>query len=709
MTVLASNTAAAVAPPRTRLPFSGAYRGLVNLLRLGISDETDAPRDPTATLEGIIPRHVLRRLLTALQFRDPGTVRHGRRVALLAVGLAEHLGWDGRQLKVLEVAALLHDIGKLGVPDTILFKPAKLSEDELELMALHYGIVLDLLQACRVDSEVLQIVSQSQVAYAGTDGLKRLNFAPHLGARILAVADAYESLSAARTYRGARNHDEIMEILEDGIGRRFDGNVVTALARHIDLHGMPFADHEEELDDTVRRQNSHSIDDLHDVNELCHIFSNLYILESLYDGFFLLDADFRIRCWNRGAENLLGYPLLEMYGQPWSKRLKTVDENEDGASTGAGSLVEEATQKGRPLVAQLNMTRADGRKLEVETQVVPLLGDDGRLIGVLQILRDLTRCGRRRTGELAELKLAASRDALTSLANRGELETQLSQLVIDYSRDQSRPFSVIFSDADHFKSINDTHGHGVGDQVLIDLARLLEQETYSGELVGRYGGEEFVILCPDTTQDEAVRRAERIRHAIELSHVGGVSKLRVTASFGVSQAEPGDTVEKVLKRADQALYQAKHTGRNRTCVLCSNELPKPVPKAVVPPEQGGSATEYVTTFVANVPADMIVYKLGGFVDDNNAQLLKVTTSQVILHAGRPGLFGFWGSLPKHQPVELELTFDDRGAESKSGRKVSERCHFEVKVRPQGWLMNPAVFKQRALQITQELRHYFAGV
>ncbi len=713
MAVLSPPVVSKFPQSQERQPFAGAYRGLVNLLRLGLSEDGNASRDSSATVEGIIPRHVLRRLLSALQFRDPGTVRHGRRVALLAVALAEHLGWDGRQLKVLEVAALLHDVGKLGVPDTILFKPAKLSEDELELMALHYGIVLDLLQACRVDPEVLQIVCQSQVAYAGTDGQKRLNFAPHLGARILAVADAYESLSGARTYRGARNHEEIMDILQDGVGRKFDGNVVTALERHVSLHGLPFESHVEELDDTIRRRSPASIDELHDVNELCYIFNNLYILESLYDGFFILDADFKIRCWNRGVENLLGYSLLKMYGQPWSKRLQSVDNQpatQDPALTEeSASLVEQAVQTGRPVVAQMGISRADGRQLDVEIQVVPLIDEEGRLLGVLQILRDQTRSGRRRTGELAELKLAASRDALTSLANRGELELQLSRLVIDYSRDHQHPFSVIFSDADHFKSINDTHGHAVGDQVLIDLARLLEQETYSGELVGRYGGEEFVVLCPDTTLEEAMRRAERIRHSIEVSQVGGDHRLRVTASFGVSQSEPGDTVEKVLHRADQALYQAKHTGRNRTCSITTADTPNEPPTPEQQAENTPSAFEFTSTFVATVPNDLIVYKLSGFIHDNHAKLLDVTTSRVLLRAGHPSLFGMWGSLPKHQPVELELTFDDRASGAKTGRQAAAKCNFQIKVRPQGWLWNAEVFQKRALQISQDLRQYFAGV
>ncbi len=709
MTVLASQSILDGTVARPRGMFVGAYRGLVNLLNLGLSENGEAPREPSETLDGIIPRHVLRRLLSALQFRDPGTIRHGRRVALLAVALAEHLGWEGRQLKVLEVAALLHDIGKIGVPDTVLYKPVKLSDDELELMSLHYGIVLDVLQACRVDREVLTIVSQSQVACGGPDALKSLNFSPHLGARILAVADAYESLSGARTYRGARHHDEIMSILKEGIGRKFDGNVVTTLSRYIKLHGLPFEEHINELDDTLRRHGPESMDDLHDVNELCHIFSNLYILESLYDGFFILDADYRVRCWNRGVETMLGYPLLEMYGQPWSNRLMSEDGTAgNGKSSETAPLMEQALQTGRPVVSQMVMTRTDGRQLDVEAQAIPLFDDQGQLLGVVQILRDLTRSGRRRTGELAELKLAASRDALTSLANRGELESQLSRLVIDYSRDHSRPFCVIFADADHFKCINDTHGHAVGDRVLIDLARLLEQETYSGELVGRYGGEEFVILCPDTDLEEGVRRAERIRHAIELSQVGGNKLLRVTTSFGISQSEPGDTVEKVLRRADKALYMAKHSGRNRTCSLTSADQDSAAANEPAATSATETTFEFETTFTANVPEDLIVYKLGGFVNDHDAHIVDVSTSRVLLRAGRTGLFGFWGSQPKHQPVEMEICFDDRGDQSKSGRKVAANANFQVKVRPQGWIWNVDIFRHRAFLISTELKHYLAG-
>src|SRR5690606_34569369 len=150
----------------------------------------------------------------------------------------------------------------------------------------------------------------------------------------------------------------------------------------------------------------------------------------------------------------------------------------------------------------------------------------------------------------------------------GELETRLAALVKQATGHPDRePCSIIFLDVDHFKRINDTYGHTVGDQVLIDVARLMQAEMYSGELVGRYGGEEFVILCPGTALADAVKRAERLRKALPKANVGGLSELNVTASFGVAQVEQGDSTESILRRADKALYTAKGTGRNKTCSL----------------------------------------------------------------------------------------------------------------------------------------------
>jgi len=279
----------------------------------------------------------------------------------------------------------------------------------------------------------------------------------------------------------------------------------------------------------------------------------------------------------------------------------------------------------------------------------------GHLHGVAQIFQDKSRNSR--VPEYRELKLAASRDALTGVANRGELERQLEVMVSQYSQQrQSEPFSLIFLDIDFFKSINDTFGHAAGDQVLIDLSRLLQHEMYSGELIARYGGEEFVILCPGTDLDQAYRRAERLRKVISETQVGNLHDHRVTSSFGVTEIEPGDTAASLLSRADKALYVSKETGRDRTTRLTieteRNET-----------ESNDSSTADTSdpflvseTFEACLTAEMVVYKLAGFVDEYQARLDEVTPARVTMQVGQRGLLPFWGNRDERRPVSLEIEF-----------------------------------------------------
>ncbi|WP_319379780.1 GGDEF domain-containing protein [Thiomicrorhabdus sp.] len=129
------------------------------------------------------------------------------------------------------------------------------------------------------------------------------------------------------------------------------------------------------------------------------------------------------------------------------------------------------------------------------------------------------------------------------------------------------PPSLILCDIDHFKQFNDTYGHLIGDSILRYFAGLLKRDALDGQVTCRYGGEEFVILLPDTAFDRAVDLAENKRHAIEsaqLKRKGSEQTLKqVTASFGVACYRRGEETEGFIKRADDALYKAKNSGRNR--------------------------------------------------------------------------------------------------------------------------------------------------
>ena len=176
---------------------------------------------------------------------------------------------------------------------------------------------------------------------------------------------------------------------------------------------------------------------------------------------------------------------------------------------------------------------------------------------------------RQRTQELQRanqaLEMQARSDPLTGLLNRRGLEGQFD-FAIALARRSGRPLSLLTVDVDHFKRVNDTHGHGAGDQVLQGLARTLQQRLRRSDVAARIGGEEFVALLPDTGLKEAQATADALRLAVAAQEYPQVG--HITISLGVSALRGGDEdgASALLQRADAALYQAKGEGRNRVCV-----------------------------------------------------------------------------------------------------------------------------------------------
>ncbi len=169
-----------------------------------------------------------------------------------------------------------------------------------------------------------------------------------------------------------------------------------------------------------------------------------------------------------------------------------------------------------------------------------------------------------RSNVAESIELAVT-DGLTGLHNRRYLDTHL-QTLVERARDRGRELSLLITDIDKFKAINDTHGHDAGDDVLRQFAQRLRQNVRGMDLACRYGGEEFVIVMPDTSAGLAVEVAERVRESVEeMAFASGDKELQVTTSVGVAtlNRESNDDMKDLLKQADQALYEAKNGGRNK--------------------------------------------------------------------------------------------------------------------------------------------------
>ena len=170
-----------------------------------------------------------------------------------------------------------------------------------------------------------------------------------------------------------------------------------------------------------------------------------------------------------------------------------------------------------------------------------------------------------------ELEQMARIDALTGISNRRFLEEEARHIFAS-SRRHSHLMAVLLLDLDHFKAINDTFGHEVGDRVLKEVAAVCETELRDEDVFGRLGGEEFLAVLPETGSEEARYAAERLRNAVEALEIEADERtVRVTVSIGVAiLAGEDDAFAALLRRADEALYEAKRTGRNRTVTLPSN-------------------------------------------------------------------------------------------------------------------------------------------
>jgi diguanylate cyclase len=202
-------------------------------------------------------------------------------------------------------------------------------------------------------------------------------------------------------------------------------------------------------------------------------------------------------------------------------------------------------------------------------------------------------------------------DPLTDLANRRALDDVLSWCLDEYRRRQ-RPASLMLLDVDHFKRLNDTHGHQAGDEVLKSVARLLRQSLGDADIVARYGGEEFAVVFGGCGIQEASQQAERARQAIAASPIVWQGQpLRVSASAGVSEIRAGDDQQRFVRRADEALYAAKrlgrdrghwHDGRKSHVIKLHHDTERRPDRASAPVPQGEEVVSFDDRFIGHLPS-----------------------------------------------------------------------------------------------------------
>jgi diguanylate cyclase (GGDEF)-like protein/PAS domain S-box-containing protein len=284
------------------------------------------------------------------------------------------------------------------------------------------------------------------------------------------------------------------------------------------------------------------------------------LFETVAQGVVYQDREGRITAANPSAQRILGLTLDQMQGKTSiDPRWRAI--REDGTDLPGeehpAMLALRSAEAVRDVV--MGVCRLDGTRVWILVNAIPL-SRDGRVEQVYASFEDITE----RVELAKELKRQATTDFVTGIANRRSFMERLHQ-ELERARRHSQVSSVVASlDLDHFKQVNDTHGHSAGDAVLQHFAAEVAREIRGSDFFARTGGEEFSLLLPETTPEQALALAERLRRALaERPALHAGVRLPVSVSIGLAKIEPADTsTDELLARADLALYEAKHAGRD---------------------------------------------------------------------------------------------------------------------------------------------------
>ncbi|WP_304545864.1 sensor domain-containing diguanylate cyclase [Sulfurimonas microaerophilic] len=287
------------------------------------------------------------------------------------------------------------------------------------------------------------------------------------------------------------------------------------------------------------------------------------IVEDLGENFFAyrMDADFNFVYFSKNMENILGTPPEDVLGKNFDNMLEWTG---DSIEIGAKSL--DAYYQGKQttdltMMSFIHPISKEERFIRVADHAVH--DSSGNLLWIEGILEDITS---RINAEKAlqqkklEFEKLATTDILTDVYNRYSIMKQIEEEINRIKRKEEF-LSLIMYDFDHFKNVNDNFGHDVGDYVLKETTKVISGVIREIDKIGRYGGEEFLILLPFSNLSNALEVAERIRDAVASHHFKDVG--HITISLGVVEYKKDESRKSLLKRVDEKMYESKHSGRNK--------------------------------------------------------------------------------------------------------------------------------------------------
>ena len=562
------------------------YKKFVERLEQKTAEITEASRIHLATVEA---------LATAIDARDQVGVGHVRRTQIYAVGIGELLELSDNEIQALRTGALLHDIGKLGVPDHILNKPGELTAAELEKVKIHAKIGASILGKVKFPYPVISTVKHHHEMWDGKgypNGLR--GEAIPLTARILAVADTYDTLRGARPFRPAVSRDEARKIILNGAGTQFDPKIVDVFFRNlktfeqsVEAEGLNYAidckpnllhitgDGGGEMNYVQQIKNANR--EVFTLYELARVFGSAVKIEEIYSLF------------TKKIRELVPYDTCVIYladdlrDEAVAVYVAGANKNElQGWKIRSGIGVTGVVLKKRKPISYTNpasdFNGYDGKFTNEHKAMIslPLIADEKLLGAVSLYSSEIENYGEEHLRLLETVSVIAA-DAIHKSLTHAETETRAMtdpmtglpnarSLQIHFEKEASRAkrkentFHLLMLDLDGFKAVNDNFGHKSGDKMLKEIARVISEQLREYDFLARYAGDEFVAIIPETEGIEINELCARIEDGIRkfTLPVGRDQFTQVGVSIGTANFPlNGESLDQIIIAADKAMYAVK--------------------------------------------------------------------------------------------------------------------------------------------------------
>ena len=555
-------------------------------------------------------------LATAIDAKDQVTHEHVRRVQIYAEGIGRLFNLSEAELEALRAGALLHDIGKLAVPDHILNKPGKLTTAEFEKMKIHTTIGARILERVGFPYPVVPIVRYHHERWDGKGYPEGLSgTAIPLTARILAVVDCFDAVREDRAYRSALTREEACRLLQAQSGRHFDPEVVATFLAHLPTFEQQILEaglslepaqantvllEAEEEATPMQNRTAEQPEYLDQIAAAHHEMSSLYEIARTFST--SLNLEDTISIFARKLKFVIPFETCAIYLYDEQKQVARV-EHVTGKYAEAfadrhvlpGDGVTGWVLANRKLFCnahpELDLAGLNLHDDEFQTMAVAPLLKGEQMVGVIALYSEkLVRYSTDHIRMLetisslaadsiynalhhAETREFALTDPLTGMPNARALHFQFAQEANRANR-QATPLSVLMMDLDNFKKINDTYGHHTGNEFLIGIAQVIAGELRSYDYLARYAGDEFVALLPGATEDDVEDLMWRVQRAVENYVLPGYSQLQIKAGVSLGAARYGseaDSLERLLKIADRRMYKNKQLRRQHEFLMEAGE------------------------------------------------------------------------------------------------------------------------------------------